>query len=241
VHDPGRETTPAARLFAWLGAGAFVLSLSYFLYSYWTVFGEMPAGPPRAAAVVANALLFSGFALHHSVFARESVRRTLTRALPRLERSIYVWIASLLFIAVCWLWQPVGGTIWEVGGAASIALLLLHIGGIAVSVYSAALIDIWELAGISQLDSPALPSSHAIEFKTRGPYGLVRHPIYLGWFLIVFSVGTMTMTRFVFAVVSCAYILIAIPLEERSIRRSAGEAYGRYMKQVPRKLIPGLY
>jgi len=57
----------------------------------------------------------------------------------------------------------------------------------------------------------------------------------------VFSVGTMTTTRFVFAVVSCAYILIAIPLEERSIRTSAGEAYARYMKLVPRKLIPGLY
>ena len=51
----------------------------------------------------------------------------------------------------------------------------------------------------------------------------------------------MTMTRFVFAVVSCAYILVAIPFEERSIRASSGGAYERYMKQVPRKLIPGLY
>ena len=80
-----------------------------------------------------------------------------------------------------------------------------------------------------------------MEFKTRGPYGLVRHPIYLGWFLIVFSVGTMTMTRFVFAVVSCAYIVIAIPFEERSIRAASGAAYDRYMQRVPRKLIPGLY
>ncbi len=74
-----------------------------------------------------------------------------------------------------------------------------------------------------------------------GPYGLVRHPIYLGWFLIVFAIGTMTMTRFVFAVVSCAYILVAIPFEERSIRASSGEAYNRYVKKVRRKLIPGLY
>jgi methanethiol S-methyltransferase len=241
VQDPGRAATPTARLFAWMGAGLFVLSLSYFLYSYLTAFGRRADGPLNAAALVWNVVLFSGFALHHSVFARESIRRMLARALPHVERSFYVWIASLLFIAVCKLWLPLAGTVWEAGRAVSLVLLLLQIGGITISVYSAALINIWELAGISQLDSPDPPSPDTMEFKTRGPYGLVRHPIYLGWFLIVFPIGTMTMTRFVFAVVSCAYILIAIPFEERSIRRSAGEAYGRYMKQVPKKLIPGLY
>ena len=238
-----------------MGAGLFVLSLSYFLYSYWTVFGRQMDGPLRTAAVVWNVVLFSAFALHHSVFAREPVRpsevfnpaeverRMLTRAWPSLERSIYVWIASLLFVAVCKLWLPLEGTVWDVDGAASVVLLLLQIGGIGFSVYSAGLIDIWDLAGIRQLDAHhPPPTAHGnVEFKTTGPYGLVRHPIYLGWFLIVFSVGTMTMTRFVFAVVSCAYILLAIPFEERSIRRSSGGAYDLYMQKVPRKLIPGLY
>jgi protein-S-isoprenylcysteine O-methyltransferase Ste14 len=59
--------------------------------------------------------------------------------------------------------------------------------------------------------------------------------------LIVFAVGTMTMTRFVFAVVSCIYLLVAIPFEERSLRRSTNGAYDRYMQQVPRRLLPGLY
>ena len=210
-------------------------------------------------------LLFSAFAAHHSVFAREPVRRLLTRAFPQLERSVYVWIASLLFIVVCWLWQPVAGVVWELEGPARIAAVIVHIGGIVFSVYSASLIDAFELAGIRQLNAQrpttnsqllptpnsqllptpnaqrlAMPNSQE-EFKTTGPYGWVRHPIYLGWFLIVFAVGTMTMTRFVFAVVSCAYILVAIPFEERSIRASSGGAYERYMKRVPRKLIPGLY
>ena len=249
-----------------MGAGVFVVSLSYFLLSYWTTFGRTSGGPIGMASVVWNVVLFSGFASHHSLFAREPVRRLLTRALPHLERSVYVWIASLLFIGVCWMWQPVAGTLWELHGAAPLALAVLHIGGIALSVYSAALIDVFELAGIRQLNaqrptpnSQPLPTPNSqlrptpnaqlgptanaqpFEFKTRGPYGWVRHPIYLGWFLIVFSVGTMTMTRFVFAVVSCAYVLVAIPFEERSIRASAGGAYDRYVRQVPRKLIPGLY
>jgi len=256
VHDSGRAATRTARLFAWIGAAVFVLSLSYFVYSYWTVFGVRADGPLRPPAVLWNVVLFSVFALHHSVFARERIRHALTQALGPLERSFYVWLASLLFIAVCWLWQPLSGVIWDVadarvGGAARFILLFLQIGGITFSVYSAAAIDIWELAGVRQINSQ-LPTSNAqplptpnsqkeFEFKTTGPYGLVRHPIYLGWFLIVFAVGTMTMTRFVFAVVSCVYLLVAIPFEERSLQRSTNGAYDRYMTKVPRKLVPGLY
>jgi hypothetical protein len=106
VHDSGRAATRTARLFAWIGAAVVVLSLSYFVYSYWTVFGAGVDGPLRASAVVWNVLLFSAFALHHSVFAREGIRHALTQALGPLERSFYVWVASLLFIAVCWLWLP---------------------------------------------------------------------------------------------------------------------------------------
>ena len=244
MHDPGRAVTPTARLFAWIGAGLFVLSLSYFVYSYWAVFGRPTDGPLGAGVVVWNVVLFSVFALHHTVFARERIRQALTQALGPLERSFYVWVASLLFIAVCRLWLPLPGIVWEVEGAARFILIFLQIGGIAFSVYSAAAIDIWELAGIRQLNSQPLPtlnSQRELEFKTTGPYGLVRHPIYLGWFLIVFAVGTMTTTRFVFAVVSCVYILLAIPFEERSLLRSTNGAYDRYIQNVPRKLIPGLY
>jgi protein-S-isoprenylcysteine O-methyltransferase Ste14 len=226
-----------------MGAGLFVLSLSYFVYRYWLVFGTPAEGPLRTGVVVWNVVLFTVFALHHSVFARERVRRAITQRFGPLERSFYVWLASLLFIAVCKLWLPLPGTIWEMSGVARIALLLLQIGGITFSVYSAAAIDVWDLAGVRQVNFqlPTPDSQKEFHFKTTGPYGLVRHPIYLGWFLIVFAVGTMTMTRFVFAVVSCAYLLVAIPFEERSLRRSSNGAYDRYMQQVRRKLIPGLY
>jgi len=79
------------------------------------------------------------------------------------------------------------------------------------------------------------------EFKTTGPYGWVRHPIYTGWFLMVFAASPMTMTRLVFAVVSGAYLLIAIPFEERSMRGSGAGAYERYMAQVRWRLVPGVY
>ena len=85
------------------------------------------------------------------------------------------------------------------------------------------------------------PVGPALEFKAAGPYGWVRHPIYTGWFLMVFAVPLVTMTSFVFAATSSIYLLIAIPLEERSLRRSSSGACFRYMQEVRWKLVPHLF
>jgi len=98
VHDSGRAATPTARLFAWIGAALFVLSLSYFVYSYWTVFGMPAVGALRTPALVWNVLLFSMFALHHTVFARERIRGAieprLLRNLPLDVRVVLAWDAD---------------------------------------------------------------------------------------------------------------------------------------------------
>jgi protein-S-isoprenylcysteine O-methyltransferase Ste14 len=235
--------------FAWGGALLFFVSLSFFLYSYAVTFGEILVLPPEGRsygtqgdrAVLATAIdvaLFSLFALHHSVFARERVRAWVARVVPPpLERSWYVWVASALFIAVCSGWQPVPGLAWRLDGVWRWGAFAIQAAGIWLSVHSAAIIDIFELAGVRQLSR----RDDLMEFKTSGPYGWVRHPIYSGWFLMVFGAPTMTMTRLVFAVVSSAYLLIAIPFEERSIRRAAAGGYDAYAKEVRWKLIPGVY
>jgi protein-S-isoprenylcysteine O-methyltransferase Ste14 len=223
----------------------FVGSLSYFLVRYATWFGHPAGGPVSIGAIAIDVLLFSAFALHHSVFARERVRAWVARSVPAgLERSYYVWIASVLFIGVCALWRPVAGIAWSVTGPAASALVSLQVAGLLLTFASAAVIDVLDLAGVRTAPrAQPVERDHAatVEFKTTGPYGWVRHPIYAGWFLIVFAVPTMTMTRLVFAVVSSVYVLIAIPFEERSLLRSAGDAYRRYMSRVRWKLVPGVY
>ena len=229
-----------ARLFAWLGAVLFLASLTYFVLSYGMTFGVPAAGSARAAAVAWNVTLFTVFALHHSVFARTPVRLWVARLVPApLERSFYVWSASLLLIAVCALWRPVPGVAWEADGMLLWALRLLQATGVWLTLRSAAILDIRELAGVA-FRTPDPQASEA-EFRTTGPYGWVRHPIYTGWFLIVFAAAPMTLTRLVFALVSCAYLLIAMPLEERSMRAAETRAYERYMEQVRWRLLPGVY
>ena len=228
----------AARACAWGGTVLFVASLSYFLYAYVVTYGEIPPTSEAARPAAIDVLLFTVFALHHSVFARERVRTWVARTVPpTLERSVYVWIASVLFLAVCALWQPVAGLAWSIAGPLRWLLVALQAVAIWLVLRSAAMLDILELSGVRQLS----PAPQTLVFKTSGPYGWMRHPIYTGWILFVFAAPTMTMTRLVFAAVSSAYLLIAIPFEERSMLATSKNAYVQYARRVPWKLVPGLY
>ena len=51
----------------------------------------------------------------------------------------------------------------------------------------------------------------------------------------------MTLTRFTFAVVSTAYLALAIPFEERSLIETFGNEYRDYQRKVRWRMIPGLY
>ena len=229
-----------ARPIALGGLIFFIDALLYFAYRYTSAFGRELFVPANTPAIVFDIALFTVFALHHSVFARDAVRKRITRIVGALERSVYVWVASALFIAVCAWWQPVGGVVWRVDEPLLVWVMrAAQLLGVWLTLRSAFVIDLFELSGIRQLE-PA-PTTSSPVFKTSGPYGWVRHPIYAGWFLLVFPVSLMTMTRFVFAATSCAYLLMAIPFEERSLRSSTGGSYDAYMREVQWKLLPGVF
>lgn len=224
-------------LFRWSGALLFVLSLLSMPVMYIFRLGTpAPSDGPVMRDVIINVALFTIFALHHSIMARTGAKSWLTRVVPRdLERSVYVWIASLLFLAVCLLWQPLPGIVWQTYGP-GLFLYLAQIVGVALTVAAARIVGVRELAGLRQPD-PTRP----VTFTTDGPFGIVRHPIYLGWVLMVFAYPVMTTSRLLFAIVSTAYLVIAIPLEERSLVDAYGDRYRTYQQQMRWRLVPGLW
>jgi len=116
--------------------------------------------------------------------------------------------------------------------------------GIVFTLWSAGALDGLALAGIRQLESP-LPLSGveqtSVTLQHTGPYGVVRHPIYLGWLLIVWPAPAMTPSHAVFAAISTAYLIVATVYEERSLHETFGPAYADYARKVRRKMIPGIY
>lgn len=220
--------------FAWLGGLLFVAALADCAYSYlvrWAATVRFGG----TTAIATDLVLFTVFALHHSVFARESVKSIVRLVLDdRWLRSVYVWIASLLLLSALELWTPIGGEIYRVRGVGSIALAGLQIAGLGLIIRSVAAIDPLELAGIRVPQTPN-PLSVA------GPYRLVRHPLYLGWILIVFGTAHMTGDRLAFATITAFYLLIAIPWEERSLLGAYGDEYSRYRQSVRWRVVPYIY
>jgi protein-S-isoprenylcysteine O-methyltransferase Ste14 len=221
------------RVFVWLGGVVFVGSLGVCAYCYsirWSV-------PRRwdSSALAFDAVLFTVFAMHHSAFARTRMKQWLSRLVPeRLLRSVYVWIASLLLITVCAAWAPIGGELYRHAGWLGVPHALVQLAGLWLIARSVRTIDALDLAGIRrQLPSEGL--------QIAGPYRLVRHPLYLGWVLAVFGPALMTADRLVFAAITTAYLVIAIPWEERSLRAAFGSEYERYTHLVRWRLVPYLF
>jgi methanethiol S-methyltransferase len=230
-----------ALTFAWLGGGAFVAALAYFLYTYAVSFAR-PAGQAGsvAVAVLVDILLFVAFAAHHSVFARPRVKRLVVRVVPSaLERSLYVWVASLLLILVCAAWQPLPGSIYRQNGWAAALHFACVAAGLVLATLGARMLAPLELAGIQQARGKR--RTRAEHLVTAFPYSLVRHPIYLGWVLVVFGVPHMTWSRFLMACLSTAYLAVAIPWEERLLVNEFGEAYDTYRRRVRWRMLPFVY
>jgi len=224
---------PFERVFQWMGGALFVGALAFCVYSFLIVWSRGAAfnGP----AVLIDGILFTAFAAHHSVFAREGVKGWLKRIVPnRLLQSVYVWVASLLLIVVCAAWQPVGGEVYHVQGWRAIAHAGIQIAGVLMMASAVRMIDALELAGIR---------SHSARdsLQITGPYRWVRHPLYFGWLLATFGPAHMTGDRLIFAGISAFYLVIAVPFEERSLIASFGEQYVRYRRQVPWRMLPYVY
>ena len=231
--------SPTARIIALGGGLLFIASLTYFALSYARRF-DRPAADGWAVPAAIDVLLFSIFALHHSVFARTGAKAWIARhAPPALERSIYVWVSSLLFILVCAWWQPVPGAIWRAEGWLRPLLAIAQLAGGLAAVAAARQLDVLELAGVRQVWGSAAPAPQGIQ--ARGGYGLVRHPIYLAWLVLVWATPDMNGTRLVFAAISSAYLVVAIPIEERGLVRAFGQEYDAYRRRVRWRMIPGVY
>ncbi|HEX7329357.1 MAG TPA: DUF1295 domain-containing protein [Casimicrobiaceae bacterium] len=199
-----------------------------------------------ASALCIDVLLIALFAAQHSVMARRSFKRWWTRIVPpAVERSTYVLAASIALALLFWLWRPIPApVIWQVSHSAVAHVLrgIFWLGWVLVLV-STFLISHFELFGLHQVFARFTGRMmHTSRFRTPLLYRYVRHPLYLGIVLSLWSVPVMTTGHLLFSLGATGYIFVGIWFEERDLVAQFGEHYRRYRAEVgmlvPRRIRP---
>ena len=123
---------------------------------------------------------------------------------------------------------------------------------VAAAIGAALVLYAWNLTAWSFLSWRSIFFGHGVqedqELVTRGAYGLVRHPVYLGVLLIWLGL-TVAFLSPIALIITAVYVvpsyLLYMLSEERMMKEEFGDAYARYCRRVPMllpyvRLIPQL-
>jgi protein-S-isoprenylcysteine O-methyltransferase Ste14 len=217
----------------------FLVSFLYFVGFLGNMFvSKTIDSTPVAGALrstVTNISLIGLFALQHLIMARSWFKTWWTRFVPKpVERSTFVLFASIILLVLVIFWQPVPRTIWKIDNPIlSLVPLIGFLLGCGLVVHATFLIDHWDLFGLRQVylyfrGRPYTP----VPFKVHSLYMHVRHPMMLGFLMVLWSTPVMSVGRFTLAVGFTLFILIGIWLEERELTSYFGQVYSEYKKKT---------
>ena len=231
------------RLYGILAYLAFILTIAYCVGFFGNFFVartiDGAAIVTLGEALAVNLGLLIVFGLQHSGMARNSFKKWLHARMHRcLERSTYVLASSIATIVVIVLWQPIGDVVWSVTDQVlERVIYAVYFAGWGLMIYATFLINHFELFGLRQAWMGQKRRDWWVrEFRAPGLYRHVRHPIYLGWLLVLWASPIMTVTHLVFAAGMTLYTLIGIQFEERDLTAELPD-YQQYKRKVP-MLLP---
>jgi protein-S-isoprenylcysteine O-methyltransferase Ste14 len=189
-------------------------------------------------AVAADAVLIVQFPLLHS-WLLGSGRRVLVRLLPgglgrTLATTIFATVSSLQLSALFALWTPSGVVWWTPTGAAAVVANAAFVASWVFLVR--AIFDAGVGLQTGSIGWLALLVGRQPRFgpmPTRGLFRSCRQPIYLGFFLILWTAPAWTPDHLLLALAWSPYCLLGPRRKERRFRAAYGDLFAEYSERVP--------
>ena len=190
---------------------------------------------PFGQAVAINIAIILLWGIQHTVMARPTFKRAWTKIIPKAaERSTYVLLSGVLMLVICYYWQAIEGTVWQVSNSVLASVLIgLHLAGWAIAVITSFIINHFDLFGLQQvyLNFVGKPAAEP-KFTERLFYKIVRHPLQFGLLLGLWAAPVMSATHFMLSLCMTIYIFIGLHYEEKTLAAELGQSYEDYRKRV---------
>jgi methanethiol S-methyltransferase len=192
--------------------------------------------------VAKTVLAWAAFAVFHSLTVSEGYERAARRAMG--ERAFAGWhrllfttySAAATAAVLLYVRSLPDAPLYRLDGWPRLLFHAVQAGGAALLLWTPW--DFLEFSGVRQL----LRHLRGEAPDPQGPlftgkaYAIVRHPLYLGFSLILAFHPTQTENSLAAAAAIVAYFYVGTFFEERRMERKFGEAYREYRRRVPRFL-----
>lgn len=190
-------------------------------------------------AVAGDALLIAQFPIIHSFLLSQRGRSLLARIAPPgigsdLVPTTYVLVASLQLLATFELWSPSGITLLDSSGGVRWLFMVLFVASwvfLVKALTDSGLALQTGYIGWSSVASGKRPNYG--DFPQHGLFRLIRHPVYLGFALVLWTAPVHTLDGVVLAGVWTLYCAVGPLFKESRFRKWHGERYARYRDAVP--------
>jgi protein-S-isoprenylcysteine O-methyltransferase Ste14 len=208
-----------------------------FAYTVWRLFWFLKegAGPTTDGSLLIDAALALQFAIPHSALLHPSVRRRISQWIsPAFYGLFYTTASCLSLLAVVICWQTVNPILWKTTGfTQTVCLVAFYLSWLALC-YSLHLTGIGYQTGLTPwLAWVRGKPAPRREFKPRGAYRFVRHPVYLSFMGLVWFTPTMTLDHAVLTAIWTVYLFVGSWLKDRRLEFFVGDAYRDYERRVP--------
>jgi len=174
------------------------------------------------------------FAVSHSIMLVPKTRKLLTRWIPQpFYESTFCVVTCVSLLALFFGWRNSETVLWQADGVSQSAIRIgFYVCWVAL-IYSLALTGLGYQNGWTPfyywLRNQKPPRR---EFKPRGAYKLIRHPVYLSFLGLVWFTPTMTLDHAALTAIWTGYIFYGSYLKDRRLEHFVGEPYRIYEQCV---------
>lgn len=209
----------------------------------WFLAGHAPAMPARAvldrslvATIAIDWALATMFAVPHSMLLLPAVRGRLTKEFmpAAFYGCFYCVVTCVALLTTIFCWRTSDVVVWAWPVAVQPFITAAFVGSWVMLFYSLHLTGLGYQTGWTPWWRwvRGLPQGRR-DFRPRGAYRFLRHPVYLSFLGLVWFAPVVTLDRAILIAVWTAYIFVGSSLKDRRLLFFIGDQYREYQARVP--------